>query len=119
MTGKDNIKRSSPLRIGLISVILIGLLAGIAMGTSHAVWKSIVKVYSANLKTILDADIAALQIWIRNEINYAQARAKSPILRTEVRKLVDIHRQYPGNTKKLQQPESLRIRQEWALPEHP
>lgn len=119
MTRKESIKRSSPLRIGLISVVLIGLLAGIAMGTSHAVWESIVKVYSANLKTILDADIAALKIWIKNEIKYAQAQVRTPLLRREVRKLVDIHRQYPGDSKKLQQSESLHILRRWALPEDP
>jgi tRNA A-37 threonylcarbamoyl transferase component Bud32 len=117
MTEKEGRKRSSPLRIVLISIVFIGLLAAIGLGTSHAVWESIVKVYSANLRTILDADIAALRIWIRNEINYAQAQAKTPILRREVKKLVDIHRQYPGDAKKIQQSESLRILQNWALPE--
>lgn len=53
---------SSVARIVGTSVLVLLLLAGLGYWTSHAVREAIVNAYAANLTTILDADVEALDI---------------------------------------------------------
>lgn len=93
--------RLPPLRVALYSLLLIGALGVVGVWTSHAVWESIVHTYSANLTAILDADIAALDIWVKNEIDFSEAQASNPLIRKEVEGLITLHRADRGAIQKL------------------
>jgi len=109
--------RFSPARIIAISIMLFALIGALGTWTSHAVWKTIVEVYTANLTTILDADITALEIWVQNEIDSAKGYAEDSRVRHEVASLVRLHRQNQENVRILLNSEALQRLQELALPQ--
>jgi len=102
----------SPFKVGLYSLLLIVVLTVVGGWTSHAVWESIVHTYSTHLTAILDADIAALDVWVKNEISFSRAQAKNPLLREEVESLVMIYRNSPAASDTLREVGNGQILQE-------
>ena len=64
-------KRKQYLIWGL-SFLFALLLAGIGYWTLHAVRESLRTMYTEKLQTILEADVAALEIWAKNEMSYVR-----------------------------------------------
>lgn len=107
--------RPSPTRIVLVSLIALGGLAAIGLWTSHAVWESLVNVYSSKLQTVLNADIAALRIWVQNEINHVKAYSEDPDLQKDVEALLALRQEFPEDTERLRRSSPLRDIQERFL----
>ncbi|WP_136798385.1 MULTISPECIES: serine/threonine protein kinase [Desulfosediminicola] len=103
-------------RIVGVSLFVLSLLAGIGYWTSHAVREAIVNVYAANLTTILDADVEALDIWVHNEMSFARSHAQDPLIARETMGLIEIHQKQPGDTDKLINSESFKTLQKHTLP---
>lgn len=82
-------KWSSIARIVGASLFILALLANVGYWTSHAVREAIVNVYAANLTTILDANVEALNIWVHNEMSFARSHAQDPLIAQETKGLLD------------------------------
>lgn len=70
LTGRffpAELKKSRPVRIWRLVILFAILLAVIGTWTNHAVRESLDDAYAEMLKTILEADITALELWISNE----------------------------------------------------
>ncbi len=96
-------EKASPYRILLYSLLALGCLAGIGFWASHAVWESIVNVYSDKLRVILNADVEALDIWVKNELDRVKYITEDKDLRRDVEEIVGIYEKYPNNIKKLRE----------------
>ena len=94
-------------RIIVFSMIAVVFLAVIGFWTHHAVKTSLGEIYSTYLKTLLDADITALTIWMENEKGYVRSWADAPNLREYIQSLVDIGRNAPSTPEKLKTSEAL------------
>jgi hypothetical protein len=75
-------------RILFFSLIAVVLLAVIGFWTNHAIEESLQQVYASHLQTVLDADVTALKIWIKNEKDLVRSWASETQLRKEVQELV-------------------------------
>lgn len=91
-------------------------MAGIGFWTSHAVREAIVNVYSANLTTLLDADIEALDIWVNNEMSFARSHAQDPLIIKATKGLIDIKQNFPGDAAKLLNSSHFKELQKQTLP---
>lgn len=96
ITGQADRPRLS--RIGILSLVIVAFMSVVGGMTSHAVWEAIVQTYSAHLTAILDADIAALDVWKSNEVSFTETLARNPQLRREVEALAIRHELGPGGS---------------------
>ena len=93
--------RISLRRVLLFTLVATLLLGGIGFWTYHAVRESVTDIYTAHLKTLLDADITALSIWMNNELFDVRSWAEEPDLRRRVNTLVEIGRDGPASRDRL------------------
>jgi len=107
---------SSIARIVGAFLLVLALLASVGYWTSHAVREAIVNVYAANLTTILDADVEALNIWVHNEMSFARSHAQDPLIAQETKGLLEIRRKFPRDVDKLIDSENFQALQEHTLP---
>jgi len=94
-------------RILFLTLIAVVLLAVVGFWTSHAIEKSLQHVYASYLETILDADVTALKIWIKNEQDLVTSWANEFRLRKHVQELVTIGQGFSSSPEKLLDAQSL------------
>ncbi|ADE14408.1 Serine/threonine protein kinase-related protein [Nitrosococcus halophilus Nc 4] len=84
--------------------IIAGIVLGVIGWFMHSyVEGALKKSMAANLKTILDADVAALKIWLEDEEMYAGTVAVAPQVRAHVEELLEL-------AKKPKSPETMLLR---------
>ncbi len=76
-------RRGFPLSL----LAALAFLVVVGFWTRHAVNESLTLIVSEKIQTILDADVAALDIWIRNERELAQFWADDPEVRDQIEQL--------------------------------
>lgn len=73
--------------------IIAGIILGVIGWFMHSYVEGALKrTMAANLKTILDADVAALEIWLEDEKMYAKTVAAAPQIQAHVGKLLELAR---------------------------
>jgi hypothetical protein len=88
-------------RILFFLLIAVVLIAVISFWTNHAIEESLHQIYASQLQTILDADVTALKVWIKNEKDFVKSWANDAQLRKRIQELVTIGHKFPSSPEKL------------------
>ena len=88
----DRYKRRQVIRAGLAAVGILALLAVLGLWTHHAVRESLNTIVSQTLQALLDADVAAIEVWVEAEKERAETWAQHPVLQQRVKKLLALIR---------------------------
>ena len=94
-------------RILFFSLIAVALLVIIGFWTSHAIEESLQHVYASHLETVLDADVTALKIWIKNEQEVVKSWANEFRVQKHIQELVTIGQSSSSSPEKLLDAQSL------------
>ena len=86
------------LRITISSCLGVILLIVAGFWTHHAVMESLLEIQTENLRTILEADVAGLKVWMDNQMSDTRSLANIPQVRQYTQQLVTIGRE-PSNVR--------------------
>jgi hypothetical protein len=81
---------SRPLIIALFLALAIPVQGAIGWWAFKTLRQSTMTDVAEDLQTILDADVAALEIWLEHEELSAEASANHPVVREQARRLVEL-----------------------------
>ncbi len=81
---------SRPLVIVLFLALAIPVQGAIGWWAFRTLKRSTMAALAEDLQTILDADVAALEVWLRQEVQSAEVSANHPVVREQARRLVEL-----------------------------